>query len=128
MSSNNGSFSSSTHKFERIRNFILYFFCCGFCCFSKSKKDEEDEEKEYKFHASSQKEDTASRLWKNVNHSSYFSRDIPTKAIKKIDEENKQFAKILRKKGHRCVYIYETIPTKLTWCESDVCKGRNYFL
>lgn len=114
--------------FGKTKRFFLSFF-------SKNKNMEKDGYNEVsnnrcgdennKFFNHHQQQHPCS---KTNNKYSYFNNQETTlEAIKNADRENKKFARSLKKQGHRCVNIFETIPTRIGWCQKEICVGPNYF-
>ena len=111
---------------ENVKKTLRTLFCCECWFCYEEDSEEENQQKRVKVD-----EEENIRRWLNAcnrNHRSYFSQQMTIDAIRKVDEDNKLFAKTLKNQGHRCVVVYETIPTKVCWCESDGrCRGPNYF-
>ena len=41
--------------------------------------------------------------------------------VKRIDTEHREFANLLKKNGHTCVRVYESLPCQIGWCEKEKC-------
>jgi len=35
--------------------------------------------------------------------------------------QNKEFAKSLERKGHTCVYVFDSYPAEVHWCQQEPC-------
>ncbi len=107
--------------FEDVKDFLLKWFCYCHCCFDKDDRYE-DYPPAYPPTQSHQR--VVNNQYKNYQAA---AQTLSLDAIQRVDVENKKFAKTLKKQGHRCVYVYETIPTRVGWCQRDKCVGPNYF-
>lgn len=53
-----------------------------------------------------------------------FNKELKFQDIIRKDEEQREFGRQLKEKGHTCLIYSECFPVHLIWCEQEICENK----